>query len=248
MKNSPGTLQEGGAPFHTTHWSVVVQAMESQPPASVQQALGDFCQAYWPPLYTFVRRRGYAPADAQDLVQGFFAHLLAEDTLSRAYREKGRLRTFLLGALQRYLANEYGRVHTLKRGAGQRIVSMDDGLAGAAEALLAIGDLNDVNSYDRTWIHTLVDRAWERLQNEFAVEGKIGLLNEIKPFLLGGTEPTSQEEVAVRLEMPFATLRTVLRRARLRYRDALRDEVARTTTDPAQVDEEMRYLYQLLLN
>ena len=248
MKNRPGTLQEGGAPFYTTHWSVVVQAMESQPPASVQQALGDFCQAYWPPLYTFVRRRGYAPADAQDLVQGFFAHLLAEDTLSRADREKGRLRTFLLGAFQRYLASEYGRVHTLKRGAGQQIVSMDDGLAGAAEALLAVGDLNDVNTYDRTWVQTLVDRAWERLQNEFAVESKASLLNEIKPFLLGGTELTSQEEVAVRLEMPFATLRTVLRRARLRYRNALRDEVARTTTDPAQVDEEMRYLYQLLLD
>ena len=248
MKNRPGTLQEGGARFYTTHWSVVVRAMESQPPASVQQALGDFCQAYWPPLYTFVRRRGYAPADAQDLVQGFFAHLLAEDTLSRANREKGRLRTFLLGALQRYLASEYGRVHTLKRGAGQQIVSMDDGLAGAAEASLAIGDLNDVNTYDRTWVHTLVDRAWERMQNEFAVEGKVSLLNEIKPFLLGGTELTSQEEVAVRLEMPFATLRTVLRRARQRYRNALHDEVARTTTDPAQVDEEMRYLYQLLLD
>ncbi len=248
MKNTPGTLQEGGAPFHTTNWSVVVRAMESQSPASVQRALGDFCQAYWPPLYTFVRRRGYAPVDAQDLVQGFFAHLLAEDTLSRANREKGRLRTFLLGALQRYLANEYERVHTLKRGAGQQVVSMDDGLAGATEALMAISDLNDVNSYDRIWIQTLVDRAWERLQNEFAVEGKIDLLNEIKPFLIGGTELASQEEVAARLEMPFATLRTVLRRTRLRYRDALRGEVARTTADPAQVDDEMRYLYQLLLS
>ncbi len=247
VKNNPGTLQEGGTPFHTTHWSVVVQAMESQPPASARQALSDFCRAYWPPLYTFVRRRGHPPADAQDLVQGFFADLLADHTLSRAEREKGRLRTFLLGALQRYLTDESERVRTLKRGGGQQIVSMDDHLVDAEAALVATGGLDDVGSYDRAWVQTVVDRAWERLQREFAAEGKARTLTEIQPFLLGGAELPSQEEVAARLQIPFATLRTVLRRARQRYRDVLRDEVARTITNPAQVDEELHYLYQLLL-
>lgn len=247
MKNNPGTLQEGGSPFHTTHWSVVVQALESHPPASAREALAEFCRMYWPPLYTFARRSGRSPDNAQDLVQGFFAHLLSEDTLSRAERGRGRLRTFLLGALQRYLSNEFERANTLKRGRGQQIVSIEDHLADAEAALLTLGGGDETGSYDRAWVHTLVDRAWVRLQGEFAADGKARLLAEIKPFLVGGTELPSQEEVAARLEIPFATLRTILRRARQRYRDLLRDEVERTVTDPSQVDEELRYLYQLLL-
>lgn len=247
MRDNPGTLHAGGAPFHTTHWSMVALAMESQPPISAQRALGDFCQAYWPPLYTFVRRRGHSPADAQDLVQGFFAHLLEQDTLSRADREKGRLRTFLLGALQHYLANEYDRSRALKRGGGQQFVSMDDGLVAAEAAVVASHGIDDSGSYDQAWVATLVSRTWERLEGEFATEGKAATLAELRPFLLGGTEIPSQETVAARLGLPFATFRTVLRRTRQRYRDALRDEVARTMIDPSQVDDELRYLYQLLL-
>ena len=241
MKNNPGTLQDGGSPFHTTHWSVVVQAMQSQPPVSARQALSDFCQAYWPPLYTFVRRRGHSPSDAQDLVQGFFAHLLEHHTLSRADREKGRLRTFLLGSLQHYLANEYDRSQTLKRGGGQQVVSMDDQLVAAEASLVASNPLDDTHSYDHAWVATLVSRSWEQLQSEFAAEDKAQTLAELKPFLLGGTTLPSQEEVAKRLNLPFATFRTVLRRTRQRYRDTLRQEVARTVVDPAQVDEELRY-------
>ncbi len=247
MKNIPGTLQEGGAPFHTTHWSVVVQAMQSQPPVSARQALGDFCQAYWPPLYTFVRRRGHSPGDAQDLVQGFFGHLLAHDTLSRADREKGRLRTFLLGSLQNYLANEHDRTQTLKRGGGQQIVSMDDQFVEAEAALVANGQLDETSSYDQAWVAALVSRSWEQLQREFAAEGKAQTLEELKPFLLGGATLPSQEDVAARLGVPFPTLRTVLRRTRHRYREALRQEVTRTVIDPSQVDEELHYLYRLML-
>ena len=247
MKNNPGTLQEGGAPFHTTHWSVVVQALESPPPLPAREARGQICRAYWPPLYTFVRRSGHSPSDAQDLVQGFFAHLLSEDTLSRAEQGKGRLRTFLLGALQRYLSNESERANTLKRGRGQRLVSIEDHLADAEAALLAAGGVDEASSYDRAWVRTLVERAWARLQGEFAVDGKERLLAEIKPFLLGGSAVPSQEEVAARLQIPHATLRTILRRARQRYRELLREEVAHTVHDSAQVDDELRYLYQLLL-
>ena len=248
MSDNPGTLQEGGAPFHTTHWSVVVQAMQSQPPVSARQALNDLCQAYWPPLYTFVRRRGHSPSDAQDLVQGFFAHLLAQNTLGRADREKGRLRTFLLGALENYLANEYDRSHRLKRGGGQQIVSMDDGLVAAEAALVTNQPLDATGTYDQAGVATLVSRTWKRLEKEFAAEGKARTLAELRPFLLGGTATLpSQEEVAARLEVPFPTLRTVLRRTRLRYREMLREEVASTMADASQVDEELRYLYRLML-
>src|SRR6266702_4955122 len=116
MKPIPGTLQEGGAGFQTTHWTVVLRARQTQSEISAQKALSSFCEAYWPPLYTFLRLRGHASPEAQDLVQGFFAPLLEKNTLSRADKEKGRLRTFLLGSLQNFLCNEYDSVHALRCG------------------------------------------------------------------------------------------------------------------------------------
>ena len=249
MKGVPGTLQGGGAPFHTTHWSLVLLATQSQSHEAARRALADLCQSYWPPLYAFVRRRGFPPADAQDLTQGFFAHLLEQDTLSRVDRQKGRLRTFLLGSLQHYLANEYDRTRTLKRGGGRQIVSMDDHLAEAEAALLAAPQADEIGFYDQAWATAILSRAWERLRNGFAAEGKAGWLEELKPFVAGGsTAPPSQEQTAARLNIPISTLRTHLQRLRQRYRDALRLEVAHTVPDPSEIDEELRHLYRLLMS
>ncbi len=147
-KPVPGTLQEGGAPFQTTHWTVVLQAGKADADESARKALAVFSETYWPPLYTFVRRRGYSPADAQDLVQGFFEHLLKQKTLSRADREKGRLRTFLLGSLQNFLLKQRERMSAMKRGGGQQIVSFDDQLIDAEAAMNATAHLSEVSSYD----------------------------------------------------------------------------------------------------
>ena len=248
VKGVPGTLQGGGASFQTTHWTVVLQAAQSQSAETAQAALARFCQDYWPPLYAFLRRRGHGSADAQDLTQAFFAHLLEARTLARADREKGRLRTFLLGSLQHFLANEYDRAQTLKRGGGKQIVSMEDHLAEAEAAILVAGDADDTSLYDQTWAATLVGRAWERLHATFAAEGKGQQLADLKPFVVGGSAtPPDQEETAARLNLPISTLRTHLQRLRQRYRDALRAEVARTVAGPAEVDEELHYLYRLLM-
>src|SRR5438270_11910260 len=115
MKPIPDTLHESGAAFQSAHWTLVLRARQSDPTESGKEALYDFCEAYWPHLYTFLRIRGHASPEAQDLVQGFFAHLLEQNTLSRADQNKGRLRTFLLGSLQNFLCNEYDRTHRLKR-------------------------------------------------------------------------------------------------------------------------------------
>jgi DNA-directed RNA polymerase specialized sigma24 family protein len=246
MKSTPGTLQEGGAHFHTTDWSLILQAAESRGPADSQRALSDFCEAYWPPLYTFVRRRGYSPSDAQDLVQGFFAHLLKQNTLKRANRDKGKLRTFLLGSLEHFLANEYDWHRTLKRGGGKQFFSLEDQLAATEAALAGVTHLNDTASYDQAWLTTLVSRAWQNLERECVAEGKAQILQELAPYLRGGSLLPDQQEIAARLKMPFGTLRTILRRLRLRYREILRQEVARTVSDPSQVDDELRYLHRLL--
>lgn len=248
VKATPGTLHAGGAPFRSTHWSVVLLAAQSQSLEAARQALAVFCQDYWPPLYAFLRRRGSSPSDAQDLTQSFFAHLLEAETLSRASREKGRLRTFLLGALQHFLANEYHRAHTLKRGGDRQIISLDDHLAEAEAAASAVVEENATGSYDQAWASTLLRQAWQQVENEFAAEGKTQRLEELKPFVMGGTAvPPSQEQAAARLGVPLSTLQTWLHRLRGRYREALRLEVARTVSDAAEIDEEMRYLYRLLI-
>jgi RNA polymerase sigma-70 factor (ECF subfamily) len=209
--------------------------------------LGDFCEAYWPPIYTFVRRRGYSPSDAQDLVQGFFAHMFEQNTLKRANRDKGKLRTFLLGSLQHFLANEYDRHQTLKRGGGKQLFSLEDQFAATEAALVGVSRLNDTASYDQAWLTTLVSRAWQHLERECVAEGKEQILQELAPYLRGGSLIPDQQEIAARLKVPFATLRTILRRLRLRYREILRQEVARTVSDPSQIDDELRYLHRLLL-
>lgn len=249
MQIIPGTLQEGGAPFRSTQWSVVVQAAQSQSVETTEPALKRFCQDYWPPLYTFLRRRGYPSADAQDITQAFLAGLLEQKSLARANPEKGRLRTYLLGALQNFLANEYDRAQALKRGGGQQIVSLSNYLAEAEAAVSAAEALDATCEFDRSWAVALTQKAWQRLRAGFVREGKMTLFVELEPLVIGGSShPPEQSELAARLGMPISTLRTHLQRLRQRYRDALRAEVADTVTDHKQVDDELRYLFQILLS
>jgi len=247
MKPIPGTLQEGGAGFQTTHWTLVLRAGETQSDTSAQKALSNFCEAYWPPLYAFLRHRGHASPEAQDLVQGFFAHLLEQNTLSRADQEKGKLRTFLLGSLQNFLFNEYDRAHALKRGGGQKILSIDEHLLQAEASMMGTSHMTDAHCYDLVWASNVVKRAWQQLQDGFETEGKAEWLEVLRPFVAGGGEAAlSQEKAAAKLGVPIATLRTWLSRLRQRYREALRIEVANTVSDPAEVDQELHYLYQVL--
>src|ERR1700750_616849 len=247
MKPIAGTLQQAGAGFQTTHWTLVLRAREAQSETTAQKALSNFCEAYWPPLYAFLRHRGHASPEAQDLVQGFFAHLLEQNTLSRADQEKGRLRTFLLGSMQKFLCNDYDRARALKRGGGHQIISLDEHLSETESAMMGSADLSDPRSYDLAWASTIVKRAWQNLENEFEVEGKTEWLEVLRPFVAGGGKtPLSQEEAAAKLGVPIATLRTWLSRLRQRYREGLRTEVASTVSDPAEVDQELHYLYQIL--
>ena len=227
---------------------MVLRARETESAESARQALSGFCEAYWPPLYSFLRHRGFPSADAQDLVQGFFAHLLEQSTLTRADQQKGRLRTFLLGSLQNFLFDEYDRARALKRGGGRQIVSIEEHLPDAEAAMLATSHLSDAACYDLVWASTIVSRAWQNLQNAFVAEGKAEWIEELRPFVAGGSAtPLNQEETAARLGVPIATLRTWLSRLRQRYRESLRTEVASTVSDPADVDQELHHLYQILM-
>src|SRR5262249_45100515 len=144
--------------------------------------------------------RGHASPEAQDLVQGFFAHVLEQNTLSRADQEKGRLRTFLLGSLQNFLYNEYDRARTLKRGGGYQIVSMDEHLPEAEASMMDTAHLSDSGCYDLVWASNIMKRAWQHLENAFEAEGKAEQFEVLRPFVSGGgrTLP-NQEEAAARL-------------------------------------------------
>ena len=247
MQIPVGTWFEGKSGFGTTHWTVVLAAGQSPTTETTVRALADFCQVYWSPLYAFLRRRGHPDSDAQDLTQGFFLHLLEKNILSQVDRERGRLRSFLLRALQNFLSNDYDRSQTLKRGGGLEIVPWHEHLAAAETAFGATSRFDETACYDYDWVATLVGRAWEQLQEEYRAAGKQALLEALEPFLLGGSTPTPRpEEVAERLGLPHSTLRTSLLALRRRYRNFLWQEVARTVSNPTQIDEEMRYLYHLL--
>jgi len=227
---------------------MILRARETQSDQASRRALSDFCEAYWPPLYAFLRHRGHASPEAQDLVQGFFAHLLEQETLSRADQNKGKLRTFLLGSLQNFLFNEYDRAHALKRGGGKQILSIDAHLPEAEASMMETKHLSDSAAYDLVWASNVVKRAWQRLEKEFEAEGKAESLEVLRPFVAGGGRtPPNQEDAATKLGIPIATLRTWLSRLRQRYREALRTEVASTVSDPADVDQELHYLYQMLM-
>jgi RNA polymerase sigma-70 factor (ECF subfamily) len=241
-------LQEGGASFQTTHWTVVLRARETESPESAREALAEFCETYWPPLYSFLRHRGYSSADAQDLVQSFFVRVIEQDVLTRADQQKGRLRTLLLRSLENFLINQHNRSQALKRGGGGEIVSIEEHLPEAEAAMLATSHLSDTDCYDFAWASGVVARAWQNLQNVCVAEGKAEWLEELRPFVTGGSAtPPNQEETAARLGVPIATLRTWLSRLRQRYREWLRMEVASTVSNPADIDQELHYLCQILV-
>ena len=225
----------------------MLQAGKAESDEQARKALSIFSETYWPPLYTFVRRRGYSPTDAQDIVQGFFQHVLEHNTLSRADREKGRLRTFLLGSLQNYLLKQRERMLAIKRGGGQQIVSFDDQLIDAEAAMKATAHMSDINSYDMAWASSIVTRAWKNVRESFAAEKKREWVDALMPFAAGGTAaPPNQQEVAERLGTTVENLRVWLSRLRQRYRHALRAEVASTVSDPRDIDDELHYLYRVL--
>ena len=171
MRAVPGTLQTGGAPFASTRWSVVAACNADGTPTSAETeaAVAQLCRDYWPPLYSFVRRRGFSPADAQDLVQGFFTHFLQDKIYAQADSGRGKFRTCLLASLKNYIVDIWHRENTLKRGGGREFVVLDEEI-GAVEELYqdaTVVILEEERHYEQRWATALVTRALERLRADF---------------------------------------------------------------------------------
>ncbi len=233
------------AQFATTHWSVVLAAGHSVSP-DAQEALERLCRTYWYPLYAFVRLKGYAPEDAKDLTQAFFERFLQRHYVKEAVREKGRFRTFLLTILQRFICDEFDRATAAKRGGGLPVVPLD---TAGAEALLdhaAASCQSPEAIFERTWAHTVVQTCVERLRAEYEADGKAAQFACLKVYLSSVADRAAYAATGQRLGLSAEAVAMAVVRLRRRYRELVRAEVANTVATPAEIDDEMRYLIDLL--
>jgi RNA polymerase sigma-70 factor (ECF subfamily) len=221
---------------------VVLAAGQRHTPQS-DFALEQLCKTYWFPLYAYVRRRGHAKADAEDLVQAFFARFLAKNYLADLTAERGRFRAFLLAALKNFLINDWKHAQRQKRGGGAINWSLDWETADTKFQVAAQGEPSPDQAFDREWALALLGQVIGRLQAECEADGKARLFEQLKVFLAAGKSDTAQSEVAQALGLEEGAVRVAVHRLRKRYRQLLRDEIAHTLSDPALVDEELRALF-----
>lgn len=237
------SIAPGAREFHTTRWSLVIAAQRGTDTTHARTAMAALCRDYWYPLYAFVRRRGHAPHDAQDLTQAFFAALL-EGNATMADPARGKFRSYLLGALKHFLANEWHHANAQKRGGGHQAVEWDALDAEARYALEPAGSADADALYDRRWALELLDRAMATLRAEFAAKDDAAVFDALKATLTG-TEPP-RGALAAQLAMSEGALKVAIHRLRQRYREVLRAQIAETVDSPAEVDEEMRHLVRVL--
>ncbi|MGB7769383.1 MAG: RNA polymerase sigma factor [Verrucomicrobiia bacterium] len=228
--------------FATTHWTVVLAAGQHSTPQS-DQAIEELCRTYWFPLYAYVRRRGHAKEDAEDLTQEFFARFLAKNYLAGLNAERGRFRAFLLASLKHFLANEWDKSQRQKRGGNIPHLSLDWQTADTQFQVAATNEPRPDKAFDREWAVTLLARVIKRLQIECEKDGHGNLFAELKIFLTAGKGALSHAEAAKTLGLDEGSVRTAVHRLRKRYRQLLRDEISQTLSDGADVDEEMRALF-----
>jgi len=238
-----------GDAFVSTRWTMVLQAADSQ--GSSDQAhgpLAELCRIYWRPIFLFLRHHGSNREEAQDLTQGFFVHLIESRACARADRDKGRFRSFLLGALKHFVAHARAHDYAKKRGGGVMPLSVDDAACEQIDLQLTSSSPTQPELlFEREWAAALLRHVMERLEEEWRLAGKGALFQELRSYLAVSNDvTTTYEELALRLSRPNVTLRSDVARLRARYRDILREEVRGTVTANEEVDEELRYLRKVM--
>ena len=240
MKAALGSTGGGRPNFVTTQWGLITNA-SAENATEARTAFEALYRTYCYPIYAFIRRRGYARQDAQDLTQDFFVHLVEKGTLARADQQRGRFRSFLLGALKHFLAHAEERTRARKRGGGCQLVYLDDETAENSYQLAAPEGVTAEKLFEARWVAALIEAALSRLRSEFQAQGNDQLFDALKSFLVG-EEETSYQQIANSFGLSLGALKTKIHRMRARYRELVRDEVARTVATPDQIDEELRSL------
>jgi RNA polymerase sigma factor (sigma-70 family) len=242
------SLPAAAASFHTTHWTIVMTAAQSQVEGG-PAALAELCRLYWYPLYVFARRRGHSPDDAQDLTQGFFLHLLEHRALTRVDRLKGKFRSFLITLFKNYLSVEAHRARCLKRGGNCEFVTPDLERAESRYLLEPMDALTAEKIFDARWAMTLLGRAMTQLGEEYAAQNKTSTFEMLEAFLdlSDSKPPPPYEQVADALQISVGSVKTLIHRLRKRFASILREEVSRTVSNPAEVNGEIHALCDALI-
>jgi RNA polymerase sigma-70 factor (ECF subfamily) len=233
--------------FVTTRWSLILSAATfGSEEEKARDALAELCRTYWRPIFSFVRARGYSVEDAQDLTQDFFVIVLKDHWLQHADRNRGRFRSLLLRSLQNFLVNAAEKAHAHKRGGGAEFISWDDWMAEAQSQLSipiqALDSLPPERIFDLTWATTVVEHASQRLREECESRGKLWLFQALNRHLTDERDEVSYANLSAELGVAETVVKKQLHNMRQRYRCLLRDEVSQTVEDPADVDDEIRYL------
>ncbi len=228
--------------FLTTRWTLV-RAAGGSPSVEQRAALESLCRSYWPPVHAYLRRRGVPPDEAEDLTQAFFARLLEKRDLRQADPGRGRFRSFLLGALQHFLANERDRSRRLKRGGGRAVLSLDFSSATGADSRAALEPVEATTpelEFERAWARTVIERALERLAEEQRHARKGAAWERLRPYL-ASAERLPSAAVARELGVSENAVRVAAHRLRRRFGELLRAEV-RETVGPGEEEDEIREL------
>jgi len=230
-----------GSGFATTQWSQVLAARDGSD-SEVRGALAVLFEAYWYPLYAYVRRQGNTPEEAADLTQAFFAYLLEKDVLKSVDPSEGKFRSFLLATLKHFLSHERDKAHAQKRGGDQIGISLDAKLAESRYGYEPSDGLTPEQVYERRWALTVLERTLEKLEEKESSGGDGPRFSKLRPYLVGEEPHLPYSEVATELDMSEGAVRGAVHRLRQSFGQFLRDEIAMTVAEPDQVDGEVRHL------
>lgn len=231
--------------FTTTHWTVVLAAGRNDSPEA-DAALNRLCRAYWYPLYAYVRRLGHAHEDAQDLTQQFFTRLLEKNFLDSVHPDKGKFRSFLLGAMNHFLSNERDRRQAIKRGGDRTFIPLEPDDAEGRYQLESPASLSPAMLFERRWAMTILEQGLERLRLEFKESGRGEQFDLLKGFLEGEVGRGDYHAAAAALNVKPGSVAMAVHRLRRRYQDLVRAEVASTVAESGELEEEMRHLFTVL--
>lgn len=231
--------------FTNTHWSQVLLAADPTEQTKAAEALEYLCRSYWYPLYAYVRRCGHNVHEAQDLTQEFFARILERQDFARADPGKGRLRSFLLGAMKHFLAMEWRKTQVVKRGGQQVSFSLDAQTAEDRYQYEPVSELTPEKIYERRWALTLFDRALAHLHDEWQTAGKQEQFNILKPFLSSAAGEAKYAPAASTLGMTTGAVAVAVHRMRQRCAELIRQEIAQTVVNSAELEAELEHLFSV---
>jgi RNA polymerase sigma factor (sigma-70 family) len=231
--------------FATTHWSIVLAAGKDDSPEA-RDALQKLCAIYWYPLYAYIRKTGRSREQAEDLTQDFFAHLLSKNCFAAANRDRGHFRSFLLTSLKNFITNDYIRATRLKRGGVGGILSLDAEIAENRFIEEPADQETPETLYERRWAMALLEASLQRLEANYAENGRSGLFALLKSYVWGDRNGASYTEIAAQLDLTEEAVKKTVQRLRLNFRSILRQEIAQTVSTVGEVEDELRYLVDLL--